>query len=281
MDTQIELYSHIVDIFIDVQPAAYLGIGIAEGRPLRESHQLVEAGGRAALLHIAGVAAHLELVYLVVAQPIVGIDVILIVGLAYVEHAYILSVDELMNGLIALYVDIHARRLEHIAQGSILQSGLVLVAAVAYLQGAVAYVGFLFEEGVRQVLVASHLLGTFQLERMGQPGTAPAATDLQLYILIEHHPAVGCEVREVHRALPVHVPVAGFSHAVAGPAVAAALHQHTHLVAIEETVVAHYRYHRQVVVAVFIYIGTRSDRRGQHAVGKEAEAIAGGGADSK
>ena len=43
---------------------------------------------------------------------------------------------------------------------------------------------------------------------MRRVGTTPSATHLKIHILIEYHVAITIEEREVHRALPVHVPVA-------------------------------------------------------------------------
>ena len=182
----------------------------------------------------------------------------LVIRFTHVEHAHITAIDEFVNGLVALTVDIDARTLQYHLNGWVLKTGTGIVTTITNLQGTVADIGLLFEEGVGQVLIAAHLLIAFQFERMWGVSTAPAATHLQVYILIEHHVAIAVDEREIHRALPVHVPVAVGILSVARTSVRSFL-EHANLRAVKEVGISHDGYYGQVVVLVAQDIGTCGD----------------------
>ena len=191
---QIHLCCHIIDELVDIQHPAYLLVGLGIGGIGREHvNQFVVGIRRAAFLYVARVGRHLKLVYLVLIPSVVGIDIVLVVGLAHVEHTYITAIDELVYGLVALTVEVDAGTLQYHLDGGILETGIGIVTAITDLQGTVADIRFLFEEGVGQVLLIPHLLTAFQLERMRCEGTAPATTHLQVHILVEHHIAIAVE----------------------------------------------------------------------------------------
>ena len=278
---QEELGSHVVDILVDVQNLANLVVGGGIGGIGREGHQVAVGEGRTALLHVERVGRDFKHLNLVIVPAVVGIDVVLVVGLAHVQHADVLAVEELMHGLVGLQVDVDACRLHDGGDGGVLDAADVVVATVANLQRAVVDVGLGLEEGIFQLLRAAQFLGSFQFEGMGSPGTAPPTAHLEVYVLIEHHLALGIEVGEVDGALPVHVPVALRLLSVAGAAVGAT-HVDAQRVVVEESRVAHHAHHGQsVVVAVAEDEGSGGGGRRQVAVGEEAETVVGGLADAE
>ena len=145
-----------------------------------------------------------------------------------------------MHGLVALTVEVQTGRLCDVLQGGVFEAGIVVVAAVAYLERAVADVGLLLEEGVEQVLFAAQLLVALQLESVRSPCTAPSAAHLEVGVLVEHHHTVLVQIGEVDGALPVHVPVALRRLSVARTAVGALL-EDTYLAAVEEVGVGDHR----------------------------------------
>ena len=88
----------------------------------------------------------------------------LVVRLSHVQHTDILTIDKLMHRLVTLTVDIYSRRLQDVLQCSILDTAPRVITAVTYLQGAIAYVRFLTEEWVWQILVATQFLATLQFK---------------------------------------------------------------------------------------------------------------------
>ena len=193
----------------------------------------------------------------------------LVVGLAHVEHADVPAVDELVHGFIALHVDVDAREAYHRFQGGVLEAEVVVVAAVSYLQGAVAQVGLVGKEAVVQVLRAI-LLVAFQLEGVGFPGAAPSAAHLQVHIAV-HGLSVLRQEGEVHGPFPVHVPVALGVLSVTGFA-AASPHHHAYLVAVEEVGVAHHREDGSGVVFVSFYVAACGHLARQRSLLVEPEA---------
>ena len=132
----------------------------------------------------------------------------LIVWFAYVEHTNILSVDKLMNRLIALQVDIETCCLHYCSECSIFDTTIVVVTTITNLQSAISDIRFCREEWIVEVLIPAKFLFALEFERVGRPCTTPSSTHLKIYILIENHIALLVDIRHVYRAFPVHIPVA-------------------------------------------------------------------------
>ncbi len=126
------------------------------------------------------------------------------------------------DGLVGLVVDVEARSGCNLLKDNILHTTAVVIAAIANLHGLVLEVGFLFEEGVEEVLLAFVALVGLDLERRGRPGTAPAAATLDARLLCKEQFAIGREIFEHRRTLPIHIPIALSALSVARAAVARA-----------------------------------------------------------
>ena len=88
----------------------------------------------ATFLYVARVGIHLKLIDLLFVPTVVGVNIVLVVGLAHVEHANILAIDKLMDWLVALAVDVDARRLDDGLQCGVFETATGVVATIANLQ---------------------------------------------------------------------------------------------------------------------------------------------------
>ena len=104
------------------------------------------------LLDITGVGTDFELVYEVGINAVVGKSKMLVVGLADIQDAFVLAVDEDMGWLPCLTIEVKTGTTYYLLQGSILESATCIVAAITELQGLVAIVGLAVEEGVIHVI---------------------------------------------------------------------------------------------------------------------------------
>ena len=145
---EIEFHGHVVDILVDVESLLDFLVGVGIGGSLAQFVEFKEGVFGTAVLEIEGVGVDFKLVYLFVVPAEVGIDEVLVVGLAHIEHADVLSVDELMHGQIRLGVDVDTRGEDDALDGWVLETVPVVVAAIAYLERAVAQIGFFGKEGV-------------------------------------------------------------------------------------------------------------------------------------
>ena len=246
---EIELHCHVVDVLIDIEQLPDLLVCLGVGSIGGECDQLFVGIVGAALLHIERVGSDLELVDLVVAPSVVGIDIVLVVRLSHVEHADVLAVDELVGRLIALPVDIHTAREDDGLDGPVFQSVVVIVSSVSYLQCPVSDIWLRLEERIYQFVVPTQFFASFQLERMWSPCAAPTAAHLQVDILVEHHLSVSGDIREVDGSFPVHIPVASRALSVARSSVGS-LDIDADGVVVEEVRVADDRDDRQRIVFV-------------------------------
>ena len=131
---QIHLCCHVVDILIDIQHPADFLVGVIICCIWREHvNQFVVGIRSAAFLHVARVRRHLKLVYLVLIPSVVGIDIVLVVGLAHVEHTYIVTIDKLVHGLIPLTVNVDARAFQYHLDGRILETRIGVVTTITNL----------------------------------------------------------------------------------------------------------------------------------------------------
>ena len=131
----------------------------------------------------------------------------LIVRLAHVEHGIVASVDEDMHGLPLLVVDVDATRCHNHLDAWVLYAAAGVVATIADLQSLVLDVWLLVEElSVEEVLEVIDLIG-LELERVGSPAAAPSSAHGEVALLRNDALALGIDVFEGDRAVPVHVPV--------------------------------------------------------------------------
>ena len=158
-----------------------------------------------------------------------------------------------------------------------------VVTAVAYQQRLATHIGLLGEEGiVVAVLTVEHLAG-LQLERAVFLGAGITARHLDVHVLIVQHLAIGTDIRDVHRAVPVAGVVSGLTAGIAGyrsvGAVTVAVE--TNLWVGEEFLVANDRDDGQRVAVGGLDIGTGHRHAGQVAVAEEAEGVVRGVADGE
>lgn len=244
---------------------------------LRQRVETVETLSRATFLHITRVGVHLEEVYLIVVPPTIGKHEMLVVGLTHIDDTDVLSVQIMHHRLIALCVEVDARAQNQGLNNRILNATNVVVTTVSHLQCAVSDVGFISKEHVVERLSCTvHFVG-FELERMRIPRTTPASAHAEAYVLRELMLARWREEREKDGALPIHVPVAGFSLTMSGSAVGA-FHHHTMLVSIEEIGIADNREHGNGIGIPTLDERPRDDLARQIAVAEEAEAVVDGSA---
>ena len=71
------------------------------------------------------------------------------------------------DGLIGLVVDVDARSGYDLLEDDVLDTAVIIVAAIAYQHGLVLEVGFLLEEWVEEVALAFVALVGLDLERSG------------------------------------------------------------------------------------------------------------------
>ena len=193
--SEVELCSHVVDVFVDVEHPLDFLIHLAAcgiGREL--VHEFEERLLRSAFLHVARVRRHLKLVDFLVVPSVVGIDIMLVVGFPDIEHADILAVDELMHGLVALHIDVYSRRLHDVLQSRVQEAAHVVVATIPHLQRPVPDVWLVLKELVVEVFVSSQFLVAFQFESVGVPSPAPSTAHLEVDVLVEHHLPLSVEV---------------------------------------------------------------------------------------
>ena len=248
---EVKLYGHVVDVFVDIHQVAYLFISGLVSSIRREGIPFEESLSVALHLHVARVWAHLKLVHLVGVDAVVGVCKVLVVGLTHVEHTHILAIDEVRDGLCRLSVDVEARAVYNLLQGSILDTAVGVVAAVAYLQCLVLQVGLVGKEGIVNRVVSLIYLARFELEGVGCPCTAPSATHGEVHLLVYHHATIGCDVLEVYGAVPVHIPVAGCALSVTRTSIDT-LYIYAETVVVEVDGVGDNGNDRQCVVSVFI-----------------------------
>ena len=155
---QIHLCRHVVHVLVDVEHLADILIDAVVVGVGRQRDELLIYLVIAALLHVERVGRDFKLVDFIVVPAVVGIDVVLVVGLANVQDTDVLAIDELMHGLIRLHIDVDARGLYDGLNGRVFDSAAVVVAAIANLQCAVVDVGLGCKERIGQFLLAAQFL---------------------------------------------------------------------------------------------------------------------------
>ena len=88
----------------------------------------------------------------------IGIDVVLVVGLAQVDGTHILPIDVMADGLIGLQVHIDATGEYHVLQRSILDAAIEIIRSATNLECLVLQVRLQAEELVRKVVLMLKLL---------------------------------------------------------------------------------------------------------------------------
>ena len=211
---------------------------------------------------------------LVVVTP-VGVGKLVVVGLAHIQHAAQLAVHIFNDGLVGLHVDVDARALDDGLQGRIHEAGVVhpnVIATIADEQHLAADVGFLREERIVEAVLAVEHLVRFQLERAETLRACPAARCADVHVLIEEHLAIGTDVAEVDRAVPVAVVVARLILAIAGLAIGAvAVAVEANLRIGEVTLIAHDGDDGQSVLVRGLNVGAGNGHAGQVAVAEQAD----------
>ena len=172
---------------------------------LGEVTELIEGLGSTVLKRL--VLKHIDLL-IVIAE--VGIDELVVAWLAHVDHTTELAVDVFhhLNG--TLQVEVDAGALDDGGEGWIHETGVVapdVIAAVAQDDCFATDIGFLWKEGkVKTVLTVEDLV-RLQFHRTRVDHSRPAARHADVYILVEEHAFSGTDIAEVHRTVPIHIPV--------------------------------------------------------------------------
>ena len=99
--------------------------------------------------------------------------------------------------------------------------------------------------------------------------TAVTACHLKAGLLVDHHPAIGCQILHIDGAFPIHVQVGGHLAAPAQDAVLS-VHIAANPVVIEVARVCGHSHDGQIILPVLIDVGACSHPAGQKAVGKQA-----------
>ena len=287
---------HVVDVLVDVEEVAYLHedflssqYGETRGKRLK-----LRPGFPVAHLLVVGSVAQVELVHVVEVDAVVAVGKVLVVAFADVEHAVVHAVEEDVGGLIVLAIDIEAALEDYRLNSRVFDAGVGVVAAVTDLPAAILVVGL---EGEDRIVDGSHTFVLLvRLESEGAAcfpipaihgsvavGSCPAATYLQVHLLIQLHGiaeiAVGIlfgnEVLHVHGSFPIHVPVAWRGLSVSCNAIGS-LDEHADLVVEEVLRLRDDGEDGQIVGVVGIDVGSCDDRTWQEAFLEEAEAQNGG-----
>ena len=152
----------------------------------------------------------LKEVNLFIVIAVVGIDKLVIVGLAEVNHTFELTVDIFYHLHSALHIKVNARALDDGGQGGIHKTGVVLpdiVATITQKEGLVTDVGFLWEEGIVEAVLSVENLVRLQFHRTGIYLSCPSARDADIHILVKKHTLRRTDITEIHRTVPVLIPV--------------------------------------------------------------------------
>ena len=96
-----------------------------------------------------------------------------------------------------------------------------IVAAIAEKKNLAADIGFLREEGVVEVVLPVENLIRLQFHGARIDHSCPSARHADVHILVKEHAFRGADIAEVHRTVPVHIPVHGITTAVAALAILA------------------------------------------------------------
>ena len=189
-----------------------------------------------------------------------------------------------MYGLHRETVDIESAAENAFLDAGIDDSAVVVVAAVAHLNGLVLDVGFLLEEGIGEEVLSLVLLGCLQAEGAGRKVAAPSSGDFEIRFLLNGRGGVvaafvGHQIFEIDGSLPGAVLVAVVLVVAVGTV--GAVDIDADAVVVEVLRVGGHRDDGQVVVAVLIDIGTRDDGTGEESVAEEAEPEDGGLVDNR
>ena len=201
---------HVVDELVDIDllPEFLVFRVVADLR--RQAQPLVERGLVAGFLVVA--VGILEGIHVVLVVAVVGSAVEFGGGLAQVEHADELAVEEDVRGLQVLAIDVDTAGEEGLLDDGVLDAPVLLrvvvVAAIAHEDHLVFVVGRAGEELVVELLLSVVEVACLELERGGRIVAAPSAYDAHLGLLVDGHLAVCGDVFEVDGPLPVHVDVA-------------------------------------------------------------------------
>ena len=268
-----QLYGHVVGEFVDVKQLLQLivGTGVVDSPA-----QLKDA-----VKHVAG-AVHepeiLQHVQVVVVISVVRSHKLLVVWLTQVQHTAELAVHEFYHRQVRLQVHVNPGTLHDALKTGVHETAGVVfpgvVAAIANQQHLIADIRFLWEEHVVEVVQPVKLLAGFQFERAGTGTTGPSARHTDVHVLVEGHLTVGRDVGEIHRTVPVHVPVAWHIASVAADAVAALNVNAPHLVG-EIALVTHDRDHGNRVVGAALDVRAGHGHTWQVAVLEQAAAQVG------
>ena len=152
----------------------------------------------------------LKEVNLFIVIAVVGIDKPVIVGFAEINHTFELTVDVFYHLHGALHIEVDARALDDSGQGGIHKTGVVLpdiVATITQKDGLITDVGFLWEEGIVEAVQPVEDLVRLQFHRTRIYLSCPSARHADVHILVEEHTLRRTDITEIHRTVPVLIPV--------------------------------------------------------------------------
>ena len=267
----VHLHRHVVTYLVHIDETLYLGIALVEDCRLGQLVEALPCRAVATLLHVSRVAVHLKEIYLVIVISIVGIDEVLVVRLPQVDGSAIEPVEEMHHRLVALCIDVQSAAYDNLLHRRVAQAAVVVVACTAEDYLLVAQVRLVVEELiVEPVLSLVYLLG-IHLPSVGGVGTAVSPVALHARLLIDHLTALGIKVLDVHRPVPVHVPVARRGLSQSGTSVHAS-GEDAQLGAVQMSLIRGHGHGCQRYVEVLDDVCLCDHWAGQHAVLVEAQA---------
>jgi len=109
---------------------------------------------------------------------------------------------------------------------------IVAVSSVPHQEGLALDIGLVLEEGIVHGVAPLVYLRCMNLEAERHLEPAPSPATLYLCLLVQQRVALCIQIVEIHRAVPVHIPVTRIRLSQTGSAVHA-LYKDTQFVAIE------------------------------------------------
>ena len=215
----VEFDGHVIAILVDVEELADLGIGFVGSGIARKVEETLHGFVGATLLDISGIGSDLELVDLVVVETVVGIDVVLVAGLAKVDGTLVDAIDDVPDGLIGLVVDVDGRACNDLLEGNVEDATDGVAAAIAHQYRLMLEIGFFFEERIGKSVLHLVALVGIDAERARCERSAVGADALDTCLLIEEGLTVGREIFDYAGTFPVVVPIAEAEGAMAGTTV--------------------------------------------------------------
>ena len=145
-----------------------------------------------------------------------------------------------------------------------------IVAAIAEKKNLTSDIGLLREEGVVEVVLPVENLIRLQFHGARIDHSCPSARHADIHILVKEHAFRGADIAEVHRTVPVHIPVHGITTAIAALAVLALYIDTPHRVG-EVFLIADNGDDGYCVVVLGLNIASRDGHAGQITILEQAE----------